>query len=187
MLDSKNICYSGGAIGADTEFGDMALKAGHELIDFSFAGHKTTSKNAIILSEDELRKADPFLKEANKILNRTFPTSSKHTNNLLRRNYYQIMNTERIYAVAGFCQRGQVYGGTAWAVTMGVLVDTDTYVFDQAKDKWYVCNGVGMGWSQWETTEEAGLVVPKASGKYTGIGSRDLKANGLSAIMSLYD
>ena len=96
-----NICLSGGAVGADTTFGNCAESVGHTVVHYVFHGMRTKCKNGLIFVEQEnLLKADPYLKQANKILKRRFPTSSGYVNNLLRRNYYQVKETKRVYAVS---------------------------------------------------------------------------------------
>lgn len=184
-----NICYSGGAEGADTLFGKLAEEAGHFVIHYSFAGHKNRVGNVKILDDAALRVADPYLKQANKVLKRTFPTKSEHTNNLLRRNFWQIFETDCVYAVAGIDPNGNVYGGTAWAVTMAILLNRPVYVFDQEKGVWFIDSSFQNSVIHWETLEEAtsAKTPRKPSGSYTGIGSRNLNAKGIQAIERLYD
>lgn len=178
-----NTCYSGGAKGADEAWGVAAARHGHEVIHYSFNGHSPKHSNwKKELSSDELKAADPFVKRANKSMRRTFPTNSEFVNNLLRRNYYQIRETEALYAV-GTIERGSVAGGTAWAVQMYIDVCTDRYepaviyFFDQPTNRWLM-------WVQDEWMEIEKPPIP--SGKWTGIGSRELAANGAQAIKEVF-
>lgn len=184
-----NICYSGGAKprpgfeSADLIFGKYAERAGHQVIHYSFKGHRHGLTSYVSLSEEQLLEADPYLKEANKILRRTFPSNSDHTNNLLRRNYHQIKNADRVYAISEFDEKGLVKGGTAWAVYMAILRQTtspylpDVYVYDQNKAMWYL-----WLYSKWQSV---GYPV-KPEGKYTGIGTRAMNESGVKAIKGLY-
>jgi len=62
------IIDSGGARGADTLFENLGKKAGYEVKAHSFEGHSTTSKNRVIHSATELKKANPFLRRGASLL-----------------------------------------------------------------------------------------------------------------------
>lgn len=181
MIIKNNICLSGGADGADLIFGEHALKNNHTVIHWSFNSHYPKSqKDCVVrLTEQDLLKADPLLTEANKYLNRTFPTSSNFVNNLLRRNYYQIKDTSTVYAISNI-SNNLVEGGTAWAVYMYLVLhdfkECPVFVFSQKDNKWFTWNSTWV-----ETTN-----VPKPINVYTGIGSRQLSDNGKNAIKELY-
>ena len=177
-----DICLSGGAIGADALFGIQALKNNHDLIDFSFSGHKCVNLgHEYILSETELKEGEFLLKQAQKRLNKTNPRSI-FVLNLLRRNYWQIKFTDSIFAVCSLKfdlqeQRLLPQGGTGYAVEMGILRGVpDIFLFDQITSSWYRFN------YDWITC----VTVPKPSGVYTGIGSRKLFDNQRQAIIDLY-
>ena len=186
-LVSNNILLSGGAAGADTEFGKVALNAGHQVVHWSFKGHKSKN-NVSILNEEQLKEADPYLIRANKGVVRTFPAASEHTNNLLRRNYYQVKWSSSVYAISKFTNDSSmlgVYGGTAWAVQLYVdrfLYDQkpfdqcQLFLFDQTSSKWFKWN------RSWIEIEKP----PAPQGIYAGIGSRELTKAGIAAINSLY-
>jgi hypothetical protein len=172
------MCLSGGAEGADLQWGMNAGRAGHQVIHFSFGSHRSKAPDAEIvrLTEAHLLEADEHVRKANETLNRRYPASSDFVNNLLRRNWYQVRDSEAIFAVASF-KSGQVTGGTAWAVQM--FLDkggTTAFVYDQVESRWMTWQG------GWEPAPE----VPMPSGVYAGVGSRDLKENGKFAIRGLY-
>lgn len=178
MLD---ICYSGGATGADTLFGECAEQAGHQIVHYSFKGHRKIPKHGVILSQEQLNEADPYLKEVNKWLKRSFPCRFESTTNLLRRNYWQIKDTEKVYAISEIDEHSLVKGGTAWAVHMAILRKVPcVWVFDQAKNCWFMWRIGGCEWHLYTG------IPNMPCGKYTGIGTRDLKPNGIKAIKELY-
>ena len=81
----NNICYSGGAKGADSIFTKYALEAGHLVINFTFKGSKTHVQGDTlhVLSHEELKEADTYLIKANEKLKRRFPTNNYGVNCLL--------------------------------------------------------------------------------------------------------
>ena len=177
MMDWKfalpNMLLSGGAIGADYLWGKLAGKRGDKVVHFSFAEHSqkaTVPKHTLhIIPQEDLNAVDGFLKQANKTLKRNFPPRSQFVANLLRRNYYQVAETDSVYVISKF-EKGLVAGGTAWAVYMYLdRFDPECtlpcYVFDQ----------VNAVWTQWI---DGGFVEidqpPEPTGTWTGIGSRDL-------------
>src|SRR4051812_27476324 len=116
MSDKQSVCYSGGAEGADTLFGEFAEAAGHAVIHYHFRSNKAKLKHHKILSEFYLLQADPYLQDANKYIRRKYPTRTVDVDNLLRRNYWQIFDSTKIYAVTTLADRGIPLGGTAWAI-----------------------------------------------------------------------
>jgi hypothetical protein len=183
-----NTCYSGGCVGADAIFGEYATKEGHEVKHFSFLNHKyakgVPNNQIVVLDEFMLHQANSPLTNAAKVLKRNFPTRSHYTDCLLRRNYYQIRDSDKIYAVSYLDENGLVKGGTGWAVTMGILKDIkEVYLFLQDENKWVILNSYipkdnKMYWDDCNP--------PKPSGSYAGIGSHDITTNGKEAIKNLY-
>ena len=189
-------CLSGGAEGADLQWGMVAGHARHGVIHFSFAKHKTLapSDEIVILTKQQLASADPFCKQANKTLKRRFPARSQLVTNLLRRDWFQVGVAESCYAVSTFeipitttmplgtvIRDVQVKGGTAWAVTM--FIDRfqgqgcPCYLFDQELGQWFRWVG---GWQC--------IYEPlKPSGIWAGIGARVLNKTGKLAIRVLMD
>lgn len=177
----ENICLSGGADGADLQWGMVAGLAGQSVRHFTFTGHRSKApvEEIVVLSPAQLSVADPYLAAANRTMKRRWPVKNTHVANLLRRNYYQVAWSDSVYAVASF-ENGMVTGGTCWAVQMFIdrhgFDPAAAYVFDQAADIWMTWDG-----TKWiECTD-----VPVPSGVWAGIGSRDLADNGKDAIRNL--
>jgi hypothetical protein len=188
-LKTSNVLLSGGADGADSAFGRAATAATHDVVHWSFSGHKTKlRKNLYQLTSEHLTTADPYLLRANKGILRTYPTSSAVVNDLLRRNFYQVRWSDSVYAVSQFTDDSsmlKIDGGTAWACQMYVdrfIYDQEPmdlcnlYLFDQGTIKWY---GWRRGWTEIDRP-------PTPHGIYAGIGSRNLTADGAKAIDDLY-
>lgn len=176
---TTNICLSGGADGADLEWGAAAARAGHHVVHWSFAGHRTCApkEQVVILTEDELRRADVHLAHANRVLGRRFPPASAYALNLLRRDWFQAAEAEAVYAVAELDRRGQVKGGSAWSIQMlrDCRPDAPAYLFEQM---------LGV-WLMWRDGWRATASVPPPCGIWAGIGTRALNARGRTAIHEL--
>jgi hypothetical protein len=189
-LSAPNILLSGGAEGADTIFGKAASAAKHQVVHWTFQGHKSKLRKGLYqLGSNHLETADTCLIRANKSLLRTFPSKSEHVNNLLRRNFYQVRWSESVYAVSRFTNDSsmlKIDGGTAWACQMYV----DRFLYDQEPMK--LCNLFmydmdTKGWYRWERIwYKMDQSPPTPSGIYAGIGKRELSEEGQDAIYSLY-
>ena len=136
---TDNVCLSGGAAGADVTWGHNAHDAGHQVVHWSFKGHKSHDPDrTYILTEEELTEADEYLKEANVTLKRRLNFHNDYVINLLRRNWYQVKYAESVYVVGSLNDKAIIYdpqeghdqkyhltndrkdrmginGGTAWA------------------------------------------------------------------------
>lgn len=180
-----DICLSGGAEGADTAWGEAAKAAGHDVRHYVFGGiNKKHAYPRFYLNWCELLQAEPHLKKANETLKRgNFPYKSEYVINLLRRNYWQVKNTERVYAVAPLdLNKQQVRGGTGWAVQMAIdLGVPEIYVFDTVKSMWFT-----YVWKPYDCFAVNPSMPPKPHGRYTGIGSREITEAGLAAIKQVY-
>ena len=183
----KDICFSGGAIGADTAFGAAATLANHRVVHYVFAGKYGSGRDRYKLTLTELLVADKFLRQANEVLQRgNFDDYYDYTKNLLRRNYYQIKDTQRVYAIAYLDDRQRVEGGTGWAVQMAIdLHVPEIYVFNQYNltwNRWYA--NINEDKYGWELMEE---LPPRPHDLYTGIGSsKRFTDDGRRAIENLY-
>ena len=177
-------CLSGGAIGADLAWGDAARYAGHDVIHFSFARHRSEvpSRQIVRLSDADLRTADPHVAAAGELIQRRLPQNF-YTANLLRRNWFQVRDADACYAVSTI-KDGLVQGGTGWAVAMFLLrhdlAACPLYVFEQNLCRWFTWTGAG---DCWQPLYEP----PRPSGRWAGIGSRDLHFIGRLAINTLFD
>lgn len=199
MFDAKtflvafdnDLCLSGGAKGADSQWGMTAGSAGHSVIHWSYGGHRAPVPEVelVRLTNEQLLVADPYLHTANKTLKRVVPTWKPWLCNLLRRNFYQVKWTQRVYAVGKFGRDGLVDGGTAWAVQMYLdrfyendepYEKCELYFYDQDSDNWL----------KWQVAERTWAVIdtpPKPHGVWTGIGTRELTDAGKSAIRALME
>lgn len=178
-----DICFSGGAAGADYYWGLAAKDYGHELIHYSFKGHHAcVTENLVRLSDDELAGADAELEKIKHHINRHIPYGTPWVLNLLRRNWYQVKDSDRIYAVSEMdpysLSRCKVNGGTAWAIEMAIENNIHSiYIFDQKSINWY----------EWKNRMWNEIIKPpKPHGYWTGIGKRKISDQGIIAICELF-
>ena len=193
----SNVCLSGGAEGADAVFGEIATAAGHEVVHFAFHGmHSATTatgqQSFHVLSPEELQAADPFVLRASTMIKR-HPPRKGYVKKLIRRNYYQVQTAERVYAVTRWnlvpesktkeTMEGQLGGGTGWAVAMAIQLGVASiYLYALERELWYVYNHQDSKW------QRMGQDTPPApSGRYAGIGSRDLGERGVAVIQELFE
>jgi hypothetical protein len=151
---------------------------GHKVIHFSFAGHRTRAPagQLVVLSDVELRQADEHLSTANQTLRRTWPPATEYSTNLLRRDWHQVRNAERVYAVARFGSDGKIEGGTAWGVTMFIDLHggraCEAYLFEPSLQRWLA----------WNVAWEPIRMPPPPRGIWAGIGTRNLDTVGEAAM-----
>ena len=175
---SNIVVHSGLAAGADTAWAKAADESGIKTIGHSFKGHSGSGTRPSLevrneLTESQLKEADVHLKKANEVLNRPTGNMSEFVRNLLRRNYYQIKDSEAVLAVSKILPGGKVVdGGTGWAVQMGIDMGKPVYVFDQEVNAWAKWNGERFVKSD----------LPPKFKSFAGIGSRNLKPSGRQAI-----
>lgn len=174
-----DVCLSGGADGADIEWGACAASIGHTVIHWSFSGHRTHAPESqlVRLDDEELRLGKEALENAARALGK-HPPRRPAVARLLQRNYYQVAWSKACYAVT-VINENEIPGGTAWATTMFAQLhpgSRDLYVFDQEVDSWFGFNG-----ETWDRIDSP----PRPRGIWAGIGSRDLKKNGRDAIRKL--
>ena len=191
-MNGVNICFSGGAQGADLLWGELALENDYELIHYVFKGHKGSNHpNAVVIPPELLNEGDSVLKQANKILNRSFPAHSDFVTNLLRRNYWQVRDSDSVYALAGIDDDGLVMGGTSWAVECFKVLRPNSdriFVYDMIKNSWYQwipgTFSIPIIEGRWDMI----IHPPTPSGRWTGIGSRpeNLTETGMNAARNLF-
>ena len=178
-----NVCLSGGAEGADLQWGMCAGLLGHNVIHWSFADHRSNAptNELVRLDDDQLAQANDHIKVAAKALSKR-PPRNKWVASLIQRNYYQVAWSDRVYAITTI-ENNIAQGGTAWAIQMyldrGYMDATFTpecYVFCQNTNLWY----------SWINGSYIAIESPpEPSGIWAGIGSRDLKQSGKDAIRKL--
>ncbi|MDQ3212665.1 MAG: hypothetical protein M3Q85_08320 [Acidobacteriota bacterium] len=179
MNKSDFILFSGGAPGAEAEFGACAERHGIEEVNFTFEGHVEARRRGVrVLNHEELQAGDVSLEYVSRLMHRRY-TDSPLIRKVLQTLWYQVNNGQEIY-VLGVIQDDQtVRGGTGWGAEFAKLCNKPLYVFDQEKDSWF-------GWTggEWKSL---GTTPPTISHPhFTGTGTRRVHDNGKRAIEDLF-
>lgn len=178
MSSKKFTCHSGGAPGSDITWENSCKK--HNIITFpySFKGHNQESANPIILTDEQLQEGFLQVLESAKQLNRNINHISGYVKNLLSRNWFQVKNSEGIYAI-GTLKDNKVEGGTGWAVQMGINKNKKVFVFEQNENLWY----------KYDYDKKIFVPMydktPILTEDFAGIGTREINDNGIEAIKNI--
>ncbi len=189
---TKVVCHSGGAPGADTEWEVGGDPFGVKTYAYSYKTPKHQSPNKVEISDEDYNEGVVEVNKANKWLNRY---GIHKYMNLLARNWTQVKYSEQIFAIGtiirpgdkntkGYYNKGKydiVDGGTGYAVMMGINNNREVFVFDQIRNKWF-----RWSYSTYSFIEMSD--VPKITTQnFAGIGTREIKPNGISAIRDVYN
>ena len=176
------ICHSGGCAGSDMMWENEGMKYGVKTVAYSFYNHVQDSQNQKILSLKELEEGYENVLIADKTLKR-YPNRIMYpyVKNLLSRNWFQVKNSEAIFAIGMFAnkKRTLVKGGTGWAVQMAIDNKKVVYLFDQDSKFWYQYNYTTGAF-------ERLYEMPKLTKNFAGIGTRKLNEDGINAIKEIY-
>ena len=180
MTPSECILFSGGASGAEAEFGACAELHGIEEVNFTFAGHPIVRHRGVrVLNHEELQNGDVSLGYVSKLLNRRY-TDAPTIRKVLQTVWYQVNSGQEIYVIGTVQADGTVRGGTGWGAEFAKICNKPLHVFDQDHDSWFTWDG------------EAFVKRPSGDGPvithphFTGTGTRRMRDSGKAAIEALF-
>jgi hypothetical protein len=176
------ICHSGGCPGSDMTWENEGLKYGVKTIAYSFWNHKQEGRNQKILSGVELAEGFEHVLRANEKMKKYPQGQAQYIKNLLARNWFQVKNSEAVFAIARkFLTKETVDGGTGWAVQMAVDCDKPVFVFLQ--------DLMGGGWFRYMPIvgfESCRGEIPTLTKNFAGVGTREILPSGIKAIQEVY-
>ncbi len=179
MNKSDFILFSGGAPGAEAEFGACAERHGIEEVNFTFEGHKVVRQRGVrVLNHEELQAGDVSLEYVSKLMHRRY-TDSPTIRKVLQTLWYQVNNGQEIYVIGAILEDGTVRGGTGWGAEFAKLCNKPLFVFDQDKGSWFEWTG-----SVWEPRQAEAVTITHPH--FTGTGTRQMRDNGKAAIETLF-
>jgi len=169
--------FSGGAQGAEAEFGRLAEQYGLAEVNYTFEGHKIERSRGIrVLTGEELVRKDVSLTYVAKLLNRKF-TNAEKMRKVLQTIMYQVESSHQVFVVGTIQEDGTVKGGTGWGAEFAKICNKELYVFGQVKN----------GWFRWDSGQWTAVTDPLITEThFTGTGTRFLEENGRKAITDLF-
>ena len=174
------ILFSGGAPGAEAEFGACAERHGIEEVNFTFDGHTIARRRGVrVLNHEELQAGDVSLEYVSRLMHRRY-TDSPTIRRVLQTLWYQVNHGQEIYVVGAILPDGTVRGGTGWGAEFAKLCNKPLYVFDQEKDRWF--GWTGSDWNARGKDDTPVISHPH----FTGTGTRTMRENGRQAIEDLF-
>lgn len=178
MLDpTKCILYSGGARGAEEEFGRLAERYGIEEVNYSFEGHQTERQRGVrVLTTEELARKDVSLTYVSRLMSRSY-TRAPLFRKVLQSICWQVDSGHEIFVVGTIQEDDTVKGGTGWGAEFAKICNKPLYVFGQKRD----------GWFRWEKSKWEPVTDPVISHHhFSGTGTRFLEDNGRQALAELF-
>jgi hypothetical protein len=180
MQPSESILFSGGAPGAEAEFGACAERHQVEEVNFTFEGHKIARHRGVrVLNHEELQAGDVSLEYISRLMHRRY-TDSPTIRKVVQTLWYQVNHGQEIYVIGTILDDGTVRGGTGWGAEFAKLCNKPLHVFDQDKDGWFRWSG-----SDWEALERSQPPTITHT-HFTGTGTRTIRDNGRQAIAGLF-
>lgn len=169
---------SGGAIGAETEFGECAERWGLAEVNFSFAGRTPNrSRGLVELSEEELKHGEVSQAYFTAQMHRSFPNTPKFQS-MLKTIWHQVNTAAQVFVVGTILPDQTVKGGTGWAAELARHWNKPVFVYDQERRGW-------VTWRQGKWTDVTNPVISKT--RFAGTGTRYLSDDGRAAIRSLFE
>lgn len=180
MQPSESILFSGGASGAEAEFGACAERHGVEEVNFTFDGHTIARHRGVrVLNHEELLAGDVSLEYVSRLMHRRY-TEGPTIRKVLQTLWYQVNNGQEIYVIGTILDDGTVRGGTGWGAEFAKLCNKPLHVFDQDQDGWF--RWTGSEWKRCPQPKWPVITHPH----FTGTGTRNVRANGKQAIEDLF-
>src|SRR5246127_4132021 len=180
MKPNEGILFSGGAGGAEVEFGAAAERHHIEEVNFTFEGHKIVRHRGVrMLNHEELQAGDVSLAYVSRLMHRRY-TDAPIIRKVLQTLWYQVNNGQEIYVIGTIQDDGTVRGGTGWGAEFAKLCNKPLHTFDQDKDAWFSWSG-----SEWRAVRPNDKLVITHP-HFTGTGTRTLQDNAKRAIADLY-
>lgn len=169
---------SGGANGAEAEFGACAERFGLHEVNYSFSGRAVARERGLVeLNEAELRQGNvsPAYVEAQ--LHRKFPNTPIFQKTL-QSIWHQVATAGEVFVVGHILPDKTVKGGTGWAAELARHFNKPLHVYDQEK----------KGWFAWKSGEWVAEETPRiTTARFAGTGTRFLTAEGKAAINTLFE
>lgn len=178
MAGNGFILYSGGAKGAEQEFGRLAEQYGLEEVNYSFEGHQLERTRGLRnLTEEELSLKDVSLTYVSRLMNRKY-SSAPLFRKVLQSICWQVASGHEVFVVGVIQDDQTVRGGTGWGAEYAKICNKPLFVFDQSVKSWF----------KWVSGKWESIAAPVISHhQFTGTGTRFMTDAGREALSDLFD
>ena len=144
----KSILKSGGDEGGQRLINQIADEYGIGIINYTFKGHEGIAKESpgldYKLKPRELDEAAVHVRKADETLNRLSGTQGEYKQNLIRKTWFQIKNSDTVYGVGeietksdlSHLNKASVKRAPGWGVQMAIDNNKKVHVFDTATNHW---------------------------------------------------
>jgi hypothetical protein len=169
---------SGGAPGAESEFGACAERWGLREINFTFAGRGMERQRGVqILSEPDLLLGDVSSAYLRQQMHRTYPDTASFRK-VLQLIWHEVSTAGEVFVVGLIQPDGTVRGGTGWAAELAKHWGKPVFVFDQERRSWF----------RWDGDDWVSCAPPTVDRRrFCGTGTRFLTEAGRAAIGELFE
>jgi len=167
--------YSGGAVGSDTEWANIAKQYGIKVKEYLVSDFDK-------LPQEWKDRLDAEYKYVVNILGRKELPIDSYSGKLVRRDMMQADKADAVFAIARIGESGEVLGGTAYAVTRAEQRGIPVYLYDQNDEKWL--------YSVYEDGKIQGYLefngIPTLTTNAAVIGTREINESGKQAIKDVF-
>lgn len=169
---------SGGARGAEAEFGACAEAWGLAELNFSFKGRNPARKRGLVeLAPEELSQGAVSQVYMEAHMHRTYPNTPLFQKTL-QSIWHQVNTAGTVFSVGVILDDRTVKGGTGWSVELARHWGKPVYVYDQEKKSWFTWND-----AEWVDAGEPVITTRR----FSGTGTRNLSDDGKAAIHALFE
>lgn len=178
MPASAYTLLSGGAQGAEAEFGACAEASGLAEMNFSFAGRRPArSRCVVVLSDKELAQGAVSSVYLEAHMHRAYPKTPLFEKTL-QSIWHQVNTAGEVFTIGVILPDGTVKGGTGWAAELGRHFSKPVHVYDQERKAWHKWDG-----HEW-AIEKPPVITQR---RFCGTGTRFLSDDGKAAIHGLFE
>ena len=179
--------YSGGAVGADTKWGEIASKYNIGKI------RHYRPETLDVLTPEQMQEVETQYTAAANRLGRKVLNGNTTAGKLVRRDYLQAKAADSIFAIGHILRPGEknskgytvrstipsVDGGTGYAVQMAIDLHKPVHVFDQQYKHWYRFD--------YDQNTFVAEDIPTLTTKFAGVGTRQINEDGVNAIEQIFE
>ena len=144
LVAAQCTMFSGGAMGAEALFGEIASQFGLREINFAYAGQQLKRiENVVVLTPQELATGSTSLAYVSKVLRRDWERNLQ-LRSVLQVLWHIVSHAEQLFIIGIIQPDNTVHGGTGWSVELAKRWQKPVWVYDQDMEKWMTWDG-----SQW--------------------------------------